>query len=172
MASERATAEGSERGPILAPVDFSPNSVPSAVWALLAARHFERPLLILHVVHDPAEDPGSYLKVLTKDETRPAKLRLMDQAAAAAEVLERFLIFLQDHHPNLMGSVNWKSRLVEGRPGPRILEVAEEIGASLIVVGSHGRSGLSGLIVGSKAEQILNGTKIAVAVIKDQSEWL
>ena len=161
-----------EHGAVLAPVDFSPNSLPSVTWAARAAKAFGSELLILHVAHDPAEDPGAYLKALVKEESDPARMRLMDHRLAAGEVLEKFLAVLQQRQPDLMSAVRWQSRLVEGLPGPRILEVAEEIDASLIVVGSHGRTGLSGLIVGSKAEKVLDGATVPVTVVKNRSNWL
>ena len=40
-------------GPIVAPIDFSANSGPSAGWALHAAHRFGVELVLLHVAHDP-----------------------------------------------------------------------------------------------------------------------
>jgi nucleotide-binding universal stress UspA family protein len=90
---------------------------------------------------------------------------------AATEVMEQFLAYLAEHHPDLVAAVAPESRVVEGVPGPRILEIADEIDASLIVIGSHGRSGLSGLILGSKAEEVIRGAKSPVTVVKDRIEW-
>ena len=53
-----------------------------------------------------------------------------------------------------------------GDPGTTCAERAEEIGAELIVVSSHGRSGISRLLLGSVAERILRLAKCPVLVIK------
>ena len=53
-----------------------------------------------------------------------------------------------------------------GDPGTTCVERAEEIGAELIVVASHGRSGISRFLLGSVAERILRLAKCPVLVIK------
>jgi len=59
-----------------------------------------------------------------------------------------------------------KDRWVEvGPTKSKILDVAEEIGADLIICGSHGRHGLS-LLLGSTANAILHGAKCDVLVVR------
>ncbi|MBK6286804.1 MAG: universal stress protein [Pseudomonadales bacterium] len=55
--------------------------------------------------------------------------------------------------------------LVVGRPETEIHHVAEEIGADLIVVGSHGRHGLS-LLMGSTANGVLHGARRDVLAVR------
>jgi universal stress protein A len=55
--------------------------------------------------------------------------------------------------------------LVVGRPETEIHHVAEEIGADLVVVGSHGRHGLQ-LLMGSTANGVLHGAKCDVLAIR------
>jgi universal stress protein A len=57
---------------------------------------------------------------------------------------------------------------VVGRPETEIHHVAEEIGADLVVVGSHGRHGLS-LLMGSTANGVLHGAKCDVLAVRVQS---
>ena len=45
---------------ILVPVDFSAHSQAALVFAAQLAKHLDASLLVLHVVHDPAEEPGYY----------------------------------------------------------------------------------------------------------------
>jgi nucleotide-binding universal stress UspA family protein len=52
-------------------------------------------------------------------------------------------------------NVRVEHRLEEGNPTQVIIEVAGEVGASLIVMGTHGRTGLRRLVLGSVAEQVL-----------------
>ncbi len=58
--------------------------------------------------------------------------------------------------------------LVVGRAETEIHHVAEEIGADLIVVGSHGRHGLS-LLMGSTANGVLHGARCDVLAVRVQS---
>ena len=58
--------------------------------------------------------------------------------------------------------------LVVGRPETEIHHVAEEIDADLVVVGSHGRHGLS-LLMGSTANGVLHGAKCDVLAVRVKS---
>lgn len=63
-------------------------------------------------------------------------------------------------------NVDKKSQFVEIGPTKiKILKVAEDIGADLIVCGSHGRHGLS-LLLGSTANAILHGAKCDVLTVR------
>jgi universal stress protein A len=55
--------------------------------------------------------------------------------------------------------------LVVGRPETEIHHIAEEIGADLIVVGSHGRHGLA-LLMGSTANGVLHGARCDVLAVR------
>jgi nucleotide-binding universal stress UspA family protein/uncharacterized membrane protein YfcA len=56
--------------------------------------------------------------------------------------------------------------VLEGRPDEMIVAVAKERDADLIVTGSHGRTGLERILLGSTVERILNDTSCAVLVVK------
>jgi nucleotide-binding universal stress UspA family protein len=55
-----------------------------------------------------------------------------------------------------------------GSPAGPILEYAREIGAGMVVVGSHGRSGLGGLLLGSVAHKIIQLSACPVLVVRDE----
>jgi uncharacterized protein len=57
-------------------------------------------------------------------------------------------------------------RVLEGEPADAIVGVARERQADLIVTGSHGRTGLERVLLGSTSERILNETPCAVLVVK------
>ena len=59
-----------------------------------------------------------------------------------------------------------KPILVIGTPVTRILEIAKKKKASMIILSSHGRTGLSHLLVGSKAERVVQLSPIPVLVVK------
>jgi len=60
--------------------------------------------------------------------------------------------------------------LVVGTPVTRILEIAKKKQASMIIIGSHGRTGLSHLLVGSKAERVVQLSPIPVTVVKSSTK--
>jgi len=56
--------------------------------------------------------------------------------------------------------------LLEGDPASQIVQYAEEAGIDLIVMGTHGRSGLERLLMGSVAEKVLRDAPCSVLVVK------
>jgi nucleotide-binding universal stress UspA family protein len=58
------------------------------------------------------------------------------------------------------------SRLEEGIPAEEIVRVAREVEADLIVMGTHGRSGLGRLLLGSVAEQVMRHATCPVLTLK------
>jgi nucleotide-binding universal stress UspA family protein len=59
-----------------------------------------------------------------------------------------------------------KGVIVEGRPDTAIVETATRECADLIVVGSHGRTGLERVLVGSVSERVIGHAHCAVLVVK------
>jgi len=62
--------------------------------------------------------------------------------------------------------INAEGIVLEGRPDELIVAVAKERDADLIVTGSHGRTGLERILLGSTTERILNDSSCAVLVVK------
>lgn len=59
-----------------------------------------------------------------------------------------------------------ETRVMVGEAGPSVVEIAEDSRADLIVMGTHGRSGLSRLLMGSVAEYVLRHAPCPVLTIK------
>lgn len=57
-------------------------------------------------------------------------------------------------------------RLREGDAAAEILQVADEVGADLIVLGTHGRTGLGRVLMGSVAEAVLRRARCPVLTLK------
>jgi nucleotide-binding universal stress UspA family protein len=64
-------------------------------------------------------------------------------------------------------NVQAETRLVHGDPVDAILQVAQGWDADLIVMGTHGRRGLSHLVLGSTAERVLRRSRLPVLVTKE-----
>ena len=150
--------EFKQAAPILAAVDFSPCSEDALKWAGHLALRLGAPLVALHVVHDPGSAPGYYAR------TKKSERHLVRIEAAAAEMMKTFLDRLRSENPELLAKVT--SQMVVGLPVTRILEVAEHLGAQLIVMGSHGRTGLEHALLGSKAEKVVQLSPIPVTIVK------
>jgi nucleotide-binding universal stress UspA family protein len=58
------------------------------------------------------------------------------------------------------------TRTEVGRPAATIVEVAEEVDADHVVVGSHGRQGVSRLVLGSVAESVVRRSPVPVTVVR------
>jgi nucleotide-binding universal stress UspA family protein len=61
-------------------------------------------------------------------------------------------------------------KLVVGLPVTRTLEVVEQISPRLLVMGSAGRTGLSRILLGSKAEQLVRLCPVPVVIVKTPLE--
>lgn len=149
--------------PILVPVDFSDHSIPTLALATEIADGLGSPLVVLHVVHDPAEMPGLY-----KRKGRRKALKRMEDVAA--EMMEEFVAKARAALPALDARVNLVTRLVPGLPVTRILEVAAELRPRMVVMGSQGRTGLAQLVLGSKAVQIVELCPFPVTIVKRPAE--
>lgn len=155
-------AEKPSRNPIMVPVDFSPHAEAALVFAAQLATDLNAPLLVLHVAHDPGEAPGYYARA---DATRLHKIE-----DVAAEMLDEFMQKMTGSHPQLKAIKKARTQLVTGLPVTRILEVAEKIKPWMVVLGSQGRTGLSRLLLGSKAEQVVRLCPSPVTIIKMQPD--
>jgi universal stress protein E len=90
--------------------------------------------------------------------TTPSHSRARREEASAA--VERVVAFLRRE------GLAAEGMLTEGRPDTAIIETAEAQEADLIVVGSHGRSGLERVLVGSVSERVIGGANCAVLAVK------
>ncbi|MCB1852464.1 MAG: universal stress protein [Gammaproteobacteria bacterium] len=145
--------------PILVPVDFSSHSEAALLKACELGDCMKRPILVLHVVHDPGEMPGYYQRIAKKKQL----LRIED---IAEEMLNDFLARLIKKYPREKQLKQIEKRLVIGLPVTRILEVAQKSGAYMVVMGSQGRTGLNHLLLGSKAEQVVRLCPVPVTIVK------
>ena len=145
--------------PILVPVDFSDHSRAALLTACELADCTGQPVVVLHVVHDPAEMPGYYNRVTKKKKIA----HIQDLAQEAFDSFVRDTIEL---HPNIKLLQKLETRLVVGLPVSRILEMIKITKASMVVMGSHGRTGMRHIMLGSKAEQVVRLSPVPVMIVK------
>jgi len=148
----------SEHQPTLVAVDFSDDSRAAVLWAAAFAARAGGKLHILHVVHDPAAEPGYYRA------SHEPPLQPMEQAAE--RMLNAFVEELQRAYPELAALQTAEKKLVTGLPPGRIVEAARLAHAKLIVIGSRGMTGLPLLLQGSVSERVVELANRPVVVIK------
>lgn len=76
---------------------------------------------------------------------------------------------LREHGAGAPAGIVIEPRVLTGRPADTVCDVAKELGAEQIVVGSHGRRGLERLLLGSVAERIIRLAECPVLVVKRPS---
>jgi universal stress protein A len=139
---------------ILAPTDFSDFSRQAIQCGFELAQKFGAKLSLLHVVELPAYPieglaPSQMGATLFADLERQATLEL-------GQVL-----------PEAEGTAVEVNRLVViGTPYRKIVEVGEAEKADLIVMATHGRTGLSHLVMGSVAERVVRSASCPVLTIR------
>jgi len=153
-------AKKPDKTTLLVAVDFTPFSEEALFFAGRLAEKLKAQLLVLHVIHDPAEAPGFYAQKGKKKKF----LRSMEEAAE--EMMKEFLLKMRQAYPDQVPIKKAKPLLVVGTPVTRIVEVAKKEQVGMIIMGSHGRTGLAHLLVGSKVQGVVQLSPIPVTVVK------
>jgi nucleotide-binding universal stress UspA family protein len=156
-----SSAPAAERRPVLVPVDFSSCSAAALLFGAHLAGCAQAPLLVLHVVHEPRNEPGFYRR---RNHPGTALSRPLEDVAR--DMLADFMMELRRHESAREVLASARTRLVNGLPAQRILEVALQEDAALIVIGSRGRSGLSRLAAASVAGEVAEHSPVPVTVVK------
>jgi nucleotide-binding universal stress UspA family protein len=148
---------------ILVPVDFSEHSEAALLLAAEFANKLGFSLIVLHVVHDLGEAPGYYS---VKGHNKI--LRRMEDVAK--DMMDAFMVKMVKKHPEYSSLKTASTLLVVGLPVNRILEIAKKSRARMIFMGSQGRTGLSHVLLGSKAEQVMRLSPIPVTIVKKDNK--
>jgi nucleotide-binding universal stress UspA family protein len=141
---------------ILFCTDFSENSYWAFTYALNLAKNYNSKLFILHVTPVPTcpEQLTIYLP--------PEKLRGL--MIAQKNELEKEL---NTHYlRNLSEIKNHKVLFKEGEPFMEIIQMAKKESVNLIVMGTHGRTGLDHVLFGSTAEKVVRKSPCPVLTIR------
>jgi nucleotide-binding universal stress UspA family protein len=140
---------------ILCPVDFSKHSDHALRYAVAFARLHKAELHLLHVMEMPVYtvsgdtiDPGYSVEAVRELET------------AARKRLENLASRVQSEHD----AVSFD--LVTGTPFVEIVQTARKTDADIIVMGTHGRTGLAHVLIGSVAEKVVRKAPCPVLTVK------
>lgn len=139
---------------ILVPIDFSDCSKKALRYAIALAKPHEASITLLYVVTPPLPmgEPSGIDYVQFTSETR-ARTQQQLQALAAEEV---------------HGEVITKSLVSSGSPTQEILATAASIPADIIVISTHGRTGLTHALLGSVTEHVVQRAPCPVLVVRER----
>jgi nucleotide-binding universal stress UspA family protein len=141
---------------ILVPVDGSPTSIHALDEAIRLAKQANGTILLVHVLDRI---------IFAGGETHTG-----DVFGLLREVGEQILQQMQEHAAVAGMEVStYLSEVQPGRVCDVVAEQAKAFDADLIVVGTHGRRGVSRLLVGSDAEQIVRMAPVPVLVVRGEA---
>lgn len=136
---------------ILFPSDFSVYGQEALKWATALARDTGATLIIAHVEEPPMAYGGGEMYFPIEEGDR--------------EELRRTLVKILPTD----SKVPFEHKLLVGDPATAIVEAAESENADMIVIGTHGRTGLTRLLMGSVAEAVVRRAKCPVLTVKHPS---
>ena len=140
---------------VLFATDFTDEALQVGARAKEIAQRYGARLSLVHVIEPVVVSPGYDLLPVLPEELPAESLQASSQEALR-RLVERLEI--QDAGQRVITGVSTK----EG-----ILEAVQELGADLIVIGSHGRHGLA-LLLGSTANAVLHGAPCDVLAVRIQ----
>lgn len=138
---------------ILVPIDFSNISKEALPWATFLAAHFGAELFLLHIVEKlPIDD------LLGRALTNAPILSLMKQAEAHLERMAGNL--------SKSTGVNVAALVRDGTPFEAICHAAKTMGADLVLLTTHGYTGLKHVWLGSTAERVVRHAPCPVLAVR------
>lgn len=143
---------------ILVPIDFSSQSEAALQYAVDLAKRYGASLHLLHAYQVPSYAlPGAYI---VPDKNEMARLvnglKLQLEAAKRDALAE--------------GATSVEATLLPGGAALTILDFARERAFDLIVMGTHGRTGLKHLLIGSTAESVVRTAPCPVFTVRSPAE--
>ena len=140
---------------ILVPTDFSPASKQALPYACELAKLHSGEVMIVHVMelpHYPTLFEGTAMVVPPIDDTLRRQLKLQLETLAAEQ--------------SSAHGCPCRPILREGPPTQELLDCAKDQGAELIVIATHGYTGLKHMLLGSTAEQVVRHACCPVLTVR------
>jgi nucleotide-binding universal stress UspA family protein len=143
-------------GSLLVAVDGSESSLHAADLAIRLASDENAPLTFVHAVHwaPPVSSADFDLSGEIITTLRADGRELLDRALQRARA----------------AGIACSGKIVEATPAAGILDSAKDAGVDMIVMGSHGHSGIARALLGSVAESVLRDSVIPVLVVPPWSK--
>lgn len=142
---------------ILVPVDFSAHSDKAVGYAMTLADKFRAQVTLLHVVQDPFVTGAGQAEAFVPNMPELLNELLKTAYGQMAELEGRLLT--QGFKP--------QTAVVKGLPAHEVVEYAKTGAFDLIVMGTHGRTGLAHALLGSIAERVVQKAPCAVLTVRE-----
>lgn len=133
---------------ILVPVDFTDCTEKALAYAVPFARQFNATLTLLHVIEPafvPATEMGALLDVDTSADAKRELDKLRDRIA---------------------GQVRCQIKMRKGIAESEIINAAKELPSDLIILSTHGRTGLQRLLLGSTVEKVVRRAGCPIFIVR------
>ena len=140
---------------VLHPTDFSESSKHAMTYAISFAQEFQAKLVLLHVIEEISS--ALYFDML---QAPPLTQLMVNIEKQAKQALDEIL------PPELRGKLPAEYVLRKGVPFLEILRCAGDVKADMIVLGTHGRTGLKHALFGSVAEKVVRKAMCPVLSVR------
>jgi universal stress protein A len=140
---------------ILVPVDFSDCSRKALQYAIPLAAQHQAAITLLYVIGTASYNTGEYSEV--NYAVLEAEMRTASEEKLAA--------FAKDELPEQIAAT---TLVRSGSAGAEIIALAKSMPADLIVISTHGRSGLKHIFLGSVAEDVVRRAPCPVLVVRER----
>ncbi len=141
---------------ILIPIDFSDYSLNALEYAKLFAEKFNAEIILLNVV-----EPVVFTADLTMGQVIPS---------IESELYQKSEEKVKEIVDSLRDKFNVRGVVKIGRPHVEIIEFAKDEKVDLIIIGSHGHTGVEQFLFGSTAEKVIRKASCPVLIIKSKAK--
>lgn len=143
---------------ILYATDFSESSDYAFQYAFSLASRYDARLVLVHVINEPVDLRGFYVPHISFEKLEE------EIQQGAQKMMEKFC------RTHLDDFKNYETFILPGIPYDEIIKKADEQQSDLIVMGTHGRTGLDHVLFGSTAEKVVRKSNVPVMTIRINEE--
>jgi nucleotide-binding universal stress UspA family protein len=143
---------------IIVPIDFSDCSRKALEYAVATARAHESKLTILHIFEESFVEP--YINAANSEEEANEIIKEIERVNESK--YDDFLKTID------LSGVKYEKLLINGIPETEMVRIAMEQQANLIVMGTHGRSGIKHILIGSTAEEVVRTVHCDIIIVKPE----
>lgn len=139
---------------VLFPTDFSESASEVFKYALSIAEKHGSKIDIIHIIQEPVEMMDVYLPHISYD------VLGKEMEEASRKNMKKFC------DENIKGKADFEIHIRKGTPFVEIICAARELGDDVIVMGTHGRSGIDHVLFGSTAEKVVRKSPVPVLTVR------
>jgi nucleotide-binding universal stress UspA family protein len=144
---------------ILVPFDFSENSRQALQMGIALGLKYDSSLMILSVIERTPEDEISKLMTLPNNVEKKLKEKIIAEIHSSVS-------------KENLAKINIQAFVQKGKAGVEILLMAEQEKVDLVVMGTHGRTGLKHMLMGSVAEKVVHRAGAPVLIHRQEASPL